>query len=159
MKICSKWIPVKTVSQRVREIILRSVGLLIKRQSITAAHSLLLSMFVVFSNETDGINLENGQETPCEEHKNKLIKATSSGFIEFQDQFDDMMKLANSEDETRDLLEEMYEMQNEGLQDFENPFQSWAYHIYNESKCLICYGSGINPLFIPNLIPILIKTI
>lgn len=51
----------------------------------------------------------------------------------------------------------MYEIQNEGLDHFENPFTSWANNIYNSSKSLVQEGSGINPLFIPTLVPILIK--
>lgn len=71
IKICSKWTPIKSVPRRVREIVLRCVGLLIKSQSILELRSLLLSMFIVFTNETDGINIHNGQETPCEIHKKK----------------------------------------------------------------------------------------
>jgi len=69
-------------------------------------------MFVVFTNETDGINLE-GQETACELYKRKkLIEATSSGFVEFQQEFDNIVVLAESEDDARSLIEEMYEIQN-----------------------------------------------
>lgn len=71
IKICCKWTPLKTVSRRVREIVLRCVGLLIKCQSLLEVRSLLFSMFVVFTNETDGMNLENDQETACEFHKKK----------------------------------------------------------------------------------------
>lgn len=71
IKICSRWTPIKSVPRRVKEIVLRSVGLLIKSQSILELRSLLLSMFVVFTNETAGICLQNGQETPCETHKKK----------------------------------------------------------------------------------------
>lgn len=38
-----------------------------------------------------------------------------------------------------------------------NPFQSWANEIYDESKMLIKEGTGINPLYLPNLVPLLIK--
>jgi len=156
IKICSKWTPLKTVSRRIREIVLRLVGILIKCQSLSEVRCLLMSMFVVFTNETDGIHLD-GQETACELHKKKLIEATSSGFIEFHQEFDNMIALAETEDDARTLIEEMYETQNEGLDDYENPFKSWANNIYENSKSFVQEGSGINPLFIPTLVPILIK--
>jgi len=156
IKICCKWTPLKTVSRGIREVVLRLVGILIKRQSLTEVRSLILSMFVVFTNETDGVNL-NGQETACELHKRKLIEATSNGFVEFQQEFDNILALAESEDGARNLLEEMYDIQNEGLNSYENPFKSWADNIYDNSKSLVQEGSGTNPLFIPTLVPTLIN--
>jgi len=158
IKICTKWIPLKTVSPRVKEVILRSVGLLIKCQSLTEAHSLLNSLFVVLINETDGIGSDSGLETPCETYRKKLIDATSTGFVNFQQQFDEILAYAETENEGRILLEEMYEIQEEGLDEFENPFQAWANNIYQRSKTMIIKGSGINPLYLPSLVPILIKT-
>lgn len=157
IKICSKWTPLKTVPPRVREIILRAMCLIIKCQSLTEVRSLLFSIFVVFINETDGINVISRQETDCEVHKKRLIEATSSGFIHCQKEFDDLRAVSESEDETRNALEEMFEEQNEGLNDHENPFKSWAENIYDTIKSLVHKGSGINPLFIPTLVPILIK--
>jgi len=55
------------------------------------------------------------------------------------------------------MLEEAYEIQNEGLNYFENPFQAWTNLVYNESKNLIEEGTGINPFYCPSLVPILIK--
>jgi len=57
------------------------------------------------------------------------------------------------------MLEEEYERQNEGLNNFENPFQAWANLVYNESKNLIEEGTGINPFYCPSLVPILIKSL
>lgn len=108
-------------------------------------------------NETDGIVLNTGEETPCETHRKKLIEATSTGFINFQQQFDEILAYAETENDGRTLLEEIYESQEEGLNDFENPFQWWANNIYNRSKTLITEGSGTNPLYLPSLVPILIK--
>ncbi|CAI6357055.1 unnamed protein product [Macrosiphum euphorbiae] len=157
IKICSRWTPIKSVPRRVKEIVLRSIGLLIKSQSIVEIRSLLLSMFAVFSNETAGICLRTRQETPCETHKKKILEATSCGFIEFEQQFNDAIALAESEDEARTLLDELYENQNEGLGNFENPFKAWADSIYNDSESLVKEGSTTNPLYIPDLVPILIK--
>jgi len=78
---------------------------------------------VVIINETDCIILDSGLETPCETHRKKLIDATSSGFINFQQQFDEILASVETENEGRILLEELYETQEEELLDeFENPF-------------------------------------
>jgi len=55
------------------------------------------------------------------------------------------------------MLEEEYERQNEGLSNFENPFQAWANSAYDESKNCIEEDSGINPFYCPSLVPIIIK--
>lgn len=55
------------------------------------------------------------------------------------------------------MLEEEYERQNEGLNNFENPFQAWAISVHNESKSFIEEGTGINPFYCPSLVPIIIK--
>lgn len=78
LKICTKWIPLKTVPRRVRENILRVIGLLIKCKTLIEAQSLLHSLFVVLVNETNGID-GNGQETPCEINSKILVDATSTG--------------------------------------------------------------------------------
>lgn len=159
LKICSKkWTPLKTVPQIVREISLRVIGLLIKSKSLTEAHSLLRSMFIVLTNETNGIDVENGHDTPCETNSKILVDATSSGFVLFEQQFNEILAAVESEDEARDFLEEEIEVQKEGLNEYENPFQSWADNIYNRSKAFIKEGSGINPLYLPSLVPFLIKS-
>lgn len=79
MKMASKWIPLKTVSRRVKEVILRTIGQLIKSQNLTDIKSQLLSLFIVLTNETDGFDKITGIETPCEMHKRKLISYSSSG--------------------------------------------------------------------------------
>jgi len=71
-------------------------------------------MFVVFTNETDGVNL-HGQETACELHKRKLIEATYSRFVEFQQEFDNILALSESEDDARNLLEEIYVFKTKDL--------------------------------------------
>jgi len=78
IKIACKWIPLKSSLSRVREVVLRAVGLLIKSQPLIDIRSMLLSLFVVLTNETDGIS-SNKQSTPCEEHKKRLLQATSMG--------------------------------------------------------------------------------
>jgi len=80
-----RWPPLKTTSGRFKEIILRLFGLLVKSQSFRDIYSLVLSMFVVLNSETNGNDVELGHETACERHKKRLIEATSSGFINFEE--------------------------------------------------------------------------
>lgn len=125
IKTVTKWVPLKSVPRRVREILLRTVGLLIRSQSLTEMRSVLLSLFVVLINETNGTNILYGQNTHCENNtKQKIITATSSGFIGFEDKFDEILAIAQSEDEARKRLENEYKRQDEGLDPFDNPFQS-----------------------------------
>lgn len=157
VKTCSKWSSLKTVSRRVREIILRSIGVLIKCQSLTKIHALLQSLFIVITNETDGVNLITNEDTPCEIHKQIIMTATSTGFIEFEKQFEEIIANAESEDEARILVDEEFDRQNEGLDQFDNPFQEWANQIFEKSKSFVVEGSGINPLYLPSLASELIK--
>lgn len=71
IKMISRWPPLKTTPRRVKEIVLRLFGFLVKKQSIEEIYSLVFSMFVVFNSETDGNDIEMGHETPCERHKKK----------------------------------------------------------------------------------------
>jgi len=158
VKICSKWSSLKTVPRRVREIILRSIGVLIKCQSLTEIHALLLSLFIVITNESDGTNLMTNEDTPCETHKQIIMSATSFGFIDFEKQFEEIIATAESEDDARILVEEEFELQNKGLDQFDNPFQEWANGIFEKSKSFVQEGSGINPLYLPSLVPVLIKS-
>jgi len=111
IKTISKWIPLKSVARRVREVILRAMGFLIKSQSLTEMRSIFLSMFVVFINETDGTD-NDGEDNSCEKHKKNLISATSFAFIDFQTQFDELIATAESEDDARKIIEDEYERQN-----------------------------------------------
>jgi len=53
---------------------------MIKSQSLTDIRPMLLILFVVITNETDGMNINMQIETACELHKNKLLQAISTGF-------------------------------------------------------------------------------
>lgn len=52
---------------------------MIKCQSLNDIKSILLSLFIVITNEADGMNKATGQETPCEIHKKKLVNYSSTG--------------------------------------------------------------------------------
>jgi len=65
--------------------------------------------------------------------------------------------MVESEGVARKFVEDECERQNEGLNSFENPFQSWVNEIYHESKMLIKEGTGINKFYSTNLVPLLIK--
>jgi len=83
LKICTKRTPLKTVLRRVREIILRVIGLLIKCKSTIEAQSLVHTWIVVLVIETNVID-ENGQETPCTLNSKILVDATCTGFVLFE---------------------------------------------------------------------------
>jgi len=46
---------------------------------------------------------------------------------------------------------------NEALGSLNNPFQKWAEKIYDESKSFLKTGNNINPLYLPELVPYIIK--
>lgn len=159
IKLACKWVPLKTVPRRVKEVILRTIGLLIKCQSLNQMYELLLSLFIVLINETDGNDVLTGFTTEYEKHKQIILRATSTGFINFEEQFNNIIVTAETEEEARNVIEKEYELQYEGLEDYNNPFQSWAQEIYDKSKQSISEGTGINPMYLPTLVPIIIKCV
>jgi len=80
IKIACKWVPLKSVQRRVRGVILRAIGMIIKSQTLIDIRAMLLTLFIILTNETDGVNTITELETPCELHKNRLLQATSTGF-------------------------------------------------------------------------------
>lgn len=143
IKLVCKWTPLKTVQKRVKEIIFRTIGLLIKCQSFKDMHSLLSSLFIVLINETDGNDKETGIKTICEKHKKYLIYATSTGLVDFKDQFNEIIAMVEYEDELQELIQEEYDQQLHGLDNIINPFQSWAEDIFIKSKSSIQEGTGL----------------
>lgn len=157
IKLASKWIPLKTVHKRVREVILRTIGLLIKCQSLNEIYLLVFSLFVVLINETDGNDVQTGIQTECEKHKQYIIRATSTGMKNFEEQFNTIIGEAETEDEVHKLVENELNKQYEGLENYNNPFESWAQEIYEKSKLSLTEGTGINPMYLPTLVPHIIK--
>jgi len=101
------------------------IGLILKNQSSQEIQKILLSLFIVINNETNGENTETKSTTPCEKEKKKLIQAISTGFVDFQEQFDEITNIIESENEECILLVQEYEKKNKGLKLFSNPFQTW----------------------------------
>jgi len=77
-----KWTSLKSTPRRVREVVLRAVGLLIKSQSITEIRSMILSLFVVLTNETDGIG-SNKRRTQTEFIPSYIYRITGLQDTEF----------------------------------------------------------------------------
>lgn len=73
IKLASKWPPLKLAPPRIKELISRTIGLIVKSQTLEDVHTLFLSLFVVLTNETNGIDKESGLETSCEKHYNIII--------------------------------------------------------------------------------------
>jgi len=151
IKLVCKWAPLKLLSKRVQEIIILSIGLILKNQSLQEIQKILLSLFIVINNETNGEDTETASTTPCEKEKKKLIQAISTGFVDFQGQFDEITNIIESENEECILLLQEYEKENKGLKSFSNPFQTWAENIYKENLTYIREGLRTNAMFALNL--------
>ena len=67
------------------------------------------------------------------------------------------MTNVESTDNVRDFLEE--ESQVDGLDNKKNPFQKWAEDIFKKSQEKIEEGCGINAMYLPSLIPLIIKCV
>jgi len=78
IKLVSKWTPLKTAPRRVREIIIRVIGIILKSQSLVFIESIIMSLFIVITNETDGTDLISFEDTPCKQHKKNFIQAVST---------------------------------------------------------------------------------
>jgi hypothetical protein len=126
-------------------------------QSLNAMYALLFSLFVVLINKTDGNDAHSGDTIECEKHKQHFIQAISSGFIDFEEQFDEIIAAVETEDKARQLIEEEFDLQFSGLDDTNNSFQSWTQEIYEKSKITIKEGTGINLMYLPSLVPLIIK--
>lgn len=64
---------------------------------------------------------------------------------------------AENEDETPRVIEEEYDHQHEDLNSIKNPFQSWAETTFEKSKNMKRNRTGINVMFLPSLVPLLIE--
>jgi len=78
--IVCRWVPLENVPRRVREVILRAIGLIVKGQSLPDVRSMLLTLFVVLSNETDGVKISTNLDTPCEKYKKNYFMRHLQGF-------------------------------------------------------------------------------
>lgn len=154
LKLITKWPPLKSVARKVREVILRSLCMLIKCQSLEDMYSLLLSLFIVLTNETDGTDDTNGEETPCEMYKQRIIHISSTGLMDNETILENIL---NSEIDEEMLSAESQESLNEALGNLNNPFQKLAETIFDKSKSYLQTGNNINPLYLPELIPHIIK--
>jgi len=156
IKLVTKWVPLKNTQGRVREVILRSIGVIIKNQSISEIYSIVLSLFVVITNESDGVDVLTGRDTSCEHHKKKLIEITSTGFINYEEWYNEVLSTVDSEEDICYLIEEEDEPQID-LDNKKNPFQIWAEEIFEKSKEFIQEGNGINAMYLSTLVPLIVK--
>lgn len=151
IKLASHWPPLKLLTRKVREIILRTIGRLVKCQKLDEVHTLLLSLFIATTNESNGVEQNTGTETSCEIHYRRLLNIASTGIIELDLQLNDILDNIGTEGNICNIAEEP-----EGLCEI-NPFQTWAENVYVESKQHLQDGIGINPLYAPKIVPYLIK--
>lgn len=154
LKLITKWPPLKTVARRVREVILRSFCMLIKSQCLESMCSLLLSLFIVLTNETDGTDKITRENTPCEIHKQKIIFVSATGLMDNESLLETVLDPENDEDI---YIVQSQENLNEALGSLNNPFQKLVEQIYDKSKSFLQTGDNINPLYLPELVPYIIK--
>lgn len=86
IKLAAQWICLKTISRCAKEVILRTIGQMIKCQNFKDLEHIVLSLFIVLTNETDGFDISSNMETPCEKHKKKLIEYTSTSKLRLLNQ-------------------------------------------------------------------------
>jgi len=72
--------------------------MLIKSQSIEAIYFLLLSLFIVLTNETDGMDSISGKDTPCETHKQRIISVNATGLMDDETTLEKILDPENEED-------------------------------------------------------------
>lgn len=155
--LVSKWKPLKTSPRRVREIILRVIGIILKSQSLAYIQSMFMSLFIVITNETDGNDLIPFEDTPCEQHKKNLIQAVSTKLNDLEE----IITLTEIIDDQNINMDDEYEyeFQREEVDNFDNPFQSWSEGLFEKSKNFIREGNGINAMFLLALVPFILKCI
>jgi len=145
MKLASQWPNLKLLNRRVKEIIFKTIGCMLKCQNFEDVYSLLLSLFIKITNETNGVQRNTNIETSCLKHYTRLINTASTGIVELDQQLDTIIDCVDAEDNTC-YEEHDYDKELEGLNDI-NPFQSFAEKVFNKNKRFIEEGEGINPLY------------
>jgi len=130
----TKWSCFTTAQRRVKEVYLRVICHIIKSQSFTEIRSILLSIFIVASNETDQTNSLTGHPTPCQTHKEKLLEAASSGFVHLEYDFNNLLNNSTSEDVPTMPNISVSDLNYTGLEEQNSQFTAWAENIYEESK-------------------------
>lgn len=106
-----------TVSKRVKEIYLRAICIIIQSKNLSEIRSLLLSIFVVASNESVGYSVDNGLETPCLVHKKKLIESASSGFVCLESEFNEILSTSTNLGEGIEITELQNDDIHRGLEE------------------------------------------
>lgn len=159
IKKLTKWSCFTTAQRRVKEVYLRAICHIIKSQSFTEIRSILISIFIVASNETDQMNNLTGRPTPCQTHKDKLLEAASSGFVHLEDDFNNLLNNSTSEVVPNMPNISASDLNYTGLEEQNSQFTAWVENIYEESKNYLEDGTGLNPLVLPSIIPFLIKSI
>ncbi|KAL4121324.1 hypothetical protein QTP88_013861 [Uroleucon formosanum] len=152
MKLASQWPSLKLLHRKVRKIILKTIGCFVKFQDLKEVYSLLLSVFISITNESNGLDRNTEIETSCERHNRRLMNIVSTGNIELDEQLDAIIDDAGNESNSYE--EQFCKNIYKGLEGH-NDFQKWAEKVYDESKKHIQEGTGINPLYAPYIIHII----
>jgi len=97
MKLASQWPDLKSLNRRVKEIILRTIGCLLKCQDLEDIYSLFLSFLILITNETNGVIRNTDIETSCQKHYMRLVNTASTGTIELDQQLDAIIDYVDTE--------------------------------------------------------------
>lgn len=81
--------------------------MILKSQTLLKIRKILLILFIIINNETNGDDIESRCTTPCE--KNKLIQTISTEFVDLQGRFDEITTLPESVNEECILFIQEYE--------------------------------------------------
>lgn len=150
MTLASQWLPLKLLPRKVREIILRTIGRLIKCTELEDVYKLFLSLFMSITNESNGIEQSTGTETSCEVHSRKLVYVTSTGIIELDQQLDDIINYTGTEDSTPSLLEDSISNNQYAVLEEISNFKKLAEKIFEESKSMYKKGQVLILFIFPN---------
>jgi len=72
-----------------------------------------------------------------------LIHATSTGLVDFEDQFNEIIAMVENEEELQELIQGEYDQQLDDLDNIINPFQSWTEDIFIKSKFIYTGRYGV----------------
>lgn len=154
IKRLTQWKSIKDMRKRCKEFYMRSIYLIVLAKELNEAESIIESIFIVASNETEGTSDSTLEETPCELHKKKLLDLIGKERAVFN-LVDDALNTEEGEDDSIDpddpddpddpVVREECDQISPQLQ-----FNSWLNRLYLDSiaeKNIVVDGDRDNLMF------------
>jgi len=157
MHLVTQWSPLKSTKfTRTKQLIARSMGLLVYSSSINETEQILESIFNVILSKYDGKLLNatnNSDDTPCAKSKRYLQALISSSEVELVDR--NMFGDTEIENE-----EETLEGEND-VGDITSSFKEWAQAISDKVRITVngIEGEYDNAQYLPELEPFIIRSL